>query len=87
MSEIFLTSVKHDYHIDWKVICQLAGLSGVDFIHAGMWGGYMNDDEKELKKIIEILHEYNVIPALSCGMHPGIVNAITKRFLPNLFDL
>ena len=43
-----LTSKTHDYHIDWKVICQLAGMSGVDFIHAGMWGGYMSDDEEEL---------------------------------------
>jgi ribulose-bisphosphate carboxylase large chain len=75
-----LTGVNHDYHIDWKVICQLAGLSGVDFIHAGMWGGYMNDDEDELKEVMDILHEHNVIPALSCGMHPGIVNAIVKRF-------
>ena len=75
-----LTNVNHDYHIDWKVICQLAGLSGVDFIHAGMWGGYMNDDEEELKQVLSILHEHNVIPALSCGMHPGIVSAIVKRF-------
>ena len=75
-----LTHVNHDYHIDWKVICQLAGLSGVDFIHAGMWGGYMSDDEEELRQVMDILHEHNVIPALSCGMHPGIVNAIVKRF-------
>ncbi len=75
-----LTSKTHDYHIDWKVICQLAGMSGVDFIHAGMWGGYMNDDEDELHKVLDILHSHNVIPALSCGMHPGIVNAIVKRF-------
>ena len=75
-----LTSKTHDYHIDWKVICQLAGMSGVDFIHAGMWGGYMSDDEEELKKVLDVLHSYNVIPALSCGMHPGIVNAIVKRF-------
>jgi ribulose 1,5-bisphosphate carboxylase large subunit-like protein len=45
-----------------------------------MWGGYMNDDENELKEVLAILHKYNVIPALSCGMHPGIVNAIVKRF-------
>ncbi len=49
-----LTSKTHDYHIDWKVICQLAGLSGIDFIHAGMWGGYMNDDKNELKEILKI---------------------------------
>jgi len=75
-----LTNVNHDYHIDWKVICQFAGLSGVDFIHAGMWGGYMNDDESELRQVMDVLHEHNVIPALSCGMHPGIVNAIVTRF-------
>jgi len=75
-----LTNINHDYHIDWKVICKLAGLSGVDFIHAGMWGGYMNDDEAELKQVLDILHHHNVIPALSCGMHPGIVKAIVKRF-------
>lgn len=75
-----LTNKNHDYHIDWKVICQLAGLSGVDFIHAGMWGGYMNDDEEELKEILKILHSHNVIPALSCGMHPGIVNKVTEIF-------
>jgi ribulose-bisphosphate carboxylase large chain len=75
-----LTNINHDYHIDWKVICQLAGLSGVDFIHAGMWGGYMSDDEQELKEVLAVLHKHNVIPALSCGMHPGIVNAIVKRF-------
>jgi ribulose-bisphosphate carboxylase large chain len=75
-----LTNKNHDYHIDWKVVCQLAGLSGVDFIHAGMWGGYMNDDEIDLKEIINILHFHDVVPALSCGMHPGIVNAVKKRF-------
>lgn len=75
-----LTSRTHDYHIDWKVICMLAGISGVDFIHAGMWGGYMDDDDDELRRVMQILHRYSVIPALSCGMHPGIVNAITKRF-------
>lgn len=75
-----LTSVTHDYHIDWKVICQLAGLSGVDFIHAGMWGGYMSDNEDDLTKVLEILHKHNVTPALSCGMHPGIVNTIVKKF-------
>ena len=75
-----LTSKTHDYHIDWKVICQLAGMSGVDFIHAGMWGGYMNDDEEELHQVLDILHHHNVVPALSCGMHPGIVNAVVKRF-------
>ncbi len=75
-----LTSVKHSYRIDWKVICKLAGMMGADFIHAGMWGGYMSDDTAELHKVMNILHEWNVMPALSCGMHPGLVNAIRTEF-------
>ena len=75
-----LTNKNHDYHIDWKVICDLAGLMGVDFIHAGMWGGYMQDNEEELKEVFEVLHYRGVMPALSCGMHPGLVQAINRRF-------
>lgn len=75
-----LTSKTHDYHIEWDVICDLAGLMGVDFIHAGMWGGYMSDNEDELRETLDILHRRGVMPALSCGMHPGLVEAISKRF-------
>tara|TARA_R110002110_G_scaffold172263_1_gene375001 strand:- start:386 stop:1570 length:1185 start_codon:yes stop_codon:yes gene_type:complete len=75
-----LTNPNHDYHISWSVICDLAGLMGVDFIHAGMWGGYMSDNEDDLKSVLKILHSHNVMPALSCGMHPGLVQAINKRF-------
>mgnify|MGYP003110479160 CR=1 FL=1 len=75
-----LTNKNHDFHIDWKVICDLAGLMGVDFIHAGMWGGYMDDNEEELQDVIDTLHKRNVLPALSCGMHPGLIKAINKKF-------
>jgi ribulose-bisphosphate carboxylase large chain len=75
-----LTDKSHRFSIDFNVICQLAGLMGVDFIHCGMWGGYMSTDESELQHILDILHKHNVMPALSCGMHPGIVNAVKKRF-------
>jgi ribulose-bisphosphate carboxylase large chain len=75
-----LTDINHRFSIDFKVICQLAGLMGVDFIHSGMWGGYSSTDDQELKETLDILHQHNVMPALSCGMHPGIVNAIEKRF-------
>lgn len=75
-----LTNTKHSFHIKWNVICQLAGMMGVDFIHAGMWGGYCNDNEEELRTTLDTLHSHNVMPALSCGMHPGLVAAITKRF-------
>ena len=53
---------------------------GADTIHAGMWGGYLSDDEKELKEVINTLHKYNVMPALSCGMHPGLVQANVRQF-------
>lgn len=75
-----LTNKHHDFHIDWKVICYLAGLMGVDFIHAGMWGGYSDYTQEELTEIIKVLHANSVMPALSCGMHPGLVAAVTKRF-------
>ena len=75
-----LTNKNHDYHISWNVVCDLAGLMGVDFIHAGMWGGYMSDNEQDLTETLNILHHRHVMPALSCGMHPGLIEAINKRF-------
>ena len=75
-----ITDTQHRFGIDWSVICGLAGLMGVDFIHSGMWGGYANDDEKDLQEVIDILHKFNVMPALSCGMHPGLVNKVTEKF-------
>ena len=75
-----LTAKTHNYRISWDVICDLAGLMGADFIHAGMWGGYLNDNESELKETLNILRKRSVMPALSCGMHPGLVEAIKNKF-------
>lgn len=75
-----LTNKQHDFHIEWSVICKLAAMMGVDFIHAGMWGGYSNDDETELKANLSMLQSKNVMASLSCGMHPGLVEAIRLRF-------
>lgn len=75
-----LTNKKHDFHIEWDVICKIASYSGVDFIHAGMWGGYMDTSESELKMTINLLNSLNVIPSLSCGFHCGLVEAVNKRF-------
>ena len=75
-----LTDKRNPFGIDWAVLCDLAGLCGVDTIHAGMWGGYLSDDETELNYTMETLHKRNVLPALSCGMHPGIVTATTEKF-------
>jgi ribulose-bisphosphate carboxylase large chain len=79
----FFTDKRAPYHIYWPVICKIAGWSGVDSIHAGMIGGYMNQSEKELKDSLNVLWKYNIVPALSCGMHPGLVqyvNGVLKSF-------
>lgn len=73
-----LTEKTHRYHIDWSVLCYLAGLCGVDTIHAGMIGGYLSDDEEEMKNVIRVLHQHNVVPALSCGMKPDLVQPISN---------
>ena len=81
-----LTDKQHRFSIDFEVICQLAGMMGVDTMHCGMLGiggAYSDTSEDELLSIMKMLQTHNVVPALSCGMHPGIVNAITKRVGPN----
>jgi len=61
------------------VICKLAGMMGVDFIHAGMIGGYYKWDERETLDAVTILNSLNVMPALSCGFHPGLTNEVTEK--------
>jgi len=79
----FFTDRRAPFHIYWPVICKIAGWSGVDSIHAGMVGGYMNQDDEELMDCMKVLWEYNIIPALSCGMHPGLVKYINKYLESN----
>lgn len=74
-----ITDSRHAFGIDWNVICDLAGLMGVDTIHAGMIGGYLNESEDDVKHILDTLYNRNVLPALSCGMHPGLVQSIVKK--------
>lgn len=74
----FFTDKRAPFHIYWPVICKIAGWSGVDSIHAGMIGGYMNQDDQEIKDTLEVLWHYNIVPALSCGMHPGLVEYINE---------
>lgn len=80
----FFTDKRAPFHIYWPVICKIAGWSGVDSIHAGMIGGYMNQDEEELKDTLKMLWNYNIVPALSCGMHPGLVQYVNESL--NSFD-
>jgi ribulose-bisphosphate carboxylase large chain len=75
-----ITDPRNPYGIEWNVICELAGIMGVDSIHSGMWGGYMDTGEADLLSTLNVLRRYNVTPALSCGMHPGLVQAINDRF-------
>lgn len=74
-----LTYKDHAFRIDWSVLCYLAGLCGVDTAHVGMIGGYLNDDEEDIKKAISVLRKENVVPALSCGMNPDLVAPITEK--------
>ena len=74
----FFTDRRAPFHIYWPVICKIAGWSGADSIHAGMIGGYMNQDEEELRDSLKVLWNYNIVPALSCGMHPGLVQYINQ---------
>lgn len=83
-----LTNRNHDFHIDWTVICKLAALMGVDFIHAGMIGGYYKWEEQETLDAVSILNRMNVMPALSCGFHPGltdfVTNAVGQDYMANV---
>lgn len=74
-----LTNTNHDYHIRWEVICKLAGMMGVDFIHAGMIGGYYKWPEEEVVMSMTTLREYGVMPALSCGFHPGLTDWVREK--------
>lgn len=73
------TNKKHDFHIDWYVVCKLAAYMGVDSIHAGMYGGYLNDEKTELIRVLKLLTEHDVTPTLSCGMHPGLIDYINTN--------
>ena len=73
------TNRNHDFYIDWLVICKLAALMGVDFIHAGMIGGYYKWEENETIDAVKILNDLGTMPALSCGFHPGLTNSVTSK--------
>jgi ribulose-bisphosphate carboxylase large chain len=74
------SDINNAYRISWKVLCKLAAYSGVDTIHAGMWGGYLSDDPIELKNIMDDLTSHNVVPALSCGMNSSLIPKVTQKF-------
>ena len=75
-----ITGKKNPFGIEWTVLCQLAAMSGVDTIHAGMWGGYLSDPEDEITAYMKVLHDGNVVPALSCGMTAELIPPIVDKF-------
>jgi ribulose-bisphosphate carboxylase large chain len=83
-----LTDKEHRFSISWPVVCQLARMSGADFIHAGMWGGYLSDTKEDLDKTFTALMGGNTykgtIPSLSCGSNPGLVDTTVKNYGTNL---
>jgi len=74
-----LTDPSHRFGIDWPVLCYLASISGVDTIHCGMINGYSHYSDNEMSVILDTLRAHNVVPALSCGMHPGLVAGIRSK--------
>lgn len=76
-----LTDPKNRYSLSWPVLVKLGCMAGVDSMHVGMLGGYYpeGESEEETLKAIEICNEYNVIPALSCGMNPVLAREIRER--------
>jgi len=75
-----ITHKKNPFGIEWTVLCQLAAISGVDTIHAGMWGGYLSDPEDEITAYMKVLRSGNVVPALSCGMTAELIPPIVEKF-------
>lgn len=73
-----ITDINHRFSVSWPVICKLATLMGVDTIQTGMVGGYSNDNPNEILECIDILRKGNTLPALSCGLHPGLIDKITS---------
>ena len=75
-----ITHKSNPFGIDWQILCQLAAMSGVDTIHSGMWGGYLSDTEEDINATFKVLHENNVVPALSCGMTAELIAPIHEKF-------
>lgn len=74
-----LTNKSHSFHIDWRLMCKIAALSGVDFIHAGMIGGYYKWDENEVIDSCKILTDLNTMPAISCGFNAGLTDMVNSK--------
>lgn len=74
-----LSHGQHDFSISQSLIFKLVALSGCDTLHSGMIGGYLDVNELEMIGIANELVALNAVPALSCGMHPGLVDHIKSK--------
>jgi ribulose-bisphosphate carboxylase large chain len=79
-----LTDPRNPYQVHERVLLKLAALAGVDFAHAGMWSGYHHEEVGPLAEKITVLKQHGVMPSLSCGMHPGLVQAMISQFGPDI---
>jgi ribulose-bisphosphate carboxylase large chain len=75
-----LTNKRNPYRIEWTVLCKLAGMIGCDTIHAGMYGGYLDQSEEEVRHIMKVCTDVNLTPALSCGMTKELIPVIREKF-------
>ena len=73
-----LTNQHHRFRISFYALCQIWAMSGVDSIHVGMVGGYSTTDQGEMRRVIGLLHQNDIIPTLSCGMNPANVDEVTR---------
>jgi len=77
------TNPSHNFSINEEVLFEIASRCGCSTLHTGMLGGYLNSDEQSLIRTINKLVSLNSVPALSCGMHPGLIEFIVDKLEHN----
>ena len=70
------------FSIEPSVLYQFVNLVGCDTAHVGMYGGYMAEEIKELRKRITALG--TTLPTFSCGLTPELAKRIIQQFGTNL---
>lgn len=82
--EKVFTHSQNPFSMAPQVLFQLAARSGVDFAQVGMLGGYGNDAPEDVIECVKILNNNQIIPSLSCGAHPGLVDSLRGTFGENI---
>jgi ribulose-bisphosphate carboxylase large chain len=73
------TNPQHNFSINETVLFEIASRCGCSTLHIGMIGGYLDSDSELLKETIKKLTNLNSVSALSCGMHPGLIDYINEE--------